>query len=99
MKNSFTGFLNVIFNSYFNDFIVVFLFFSILDVVSLLNGFTIFSFKLKLILLFFAAIEWEFITPLYKKGSTTDILDILVYFLSAYTYLIIERFFTKRFDV
>ena len=37
------------------------------------------------------ALFWEFITPLYKKNSICDFIDILMYFIGASIYVILVR--------
>jgi hypothetical protein len=38
---------------------------------------------------FIVGLFWEFITPIYRKGSTTDYVDILAYMVGGATYWMI----------
>lgn len=44
----------------------------------------------------FCSIFWEFITPLYKKSSVCDILDIVMYLIGASLYIILKFIIIRR---
>lgn len=41
--------------------------------------------------LFLAGIFWEYITPIFRSNTTTDILDIIAYMIGGYIYWIIYK--------
>lgn len=84
---------NIFFKGYLNDLLAPIL---LLAFSNFLLSFYDKEIKGKYIYIIIAicGIYWEFITPLYKKGSVCDILDIVMYMCGASMYSLL-RFLIK----
>jgi hypothetical protein len=91
LKFRFDGVIGTFFNYYFNDVLAALLILVWTNVLMSLidrqfdNIFHIF------LLTFTIALFWEYVTPLYKSGSTSDVLDVLAYLLGGVIYTIFIR--------
>ena len=83
---------------YFNDFICPLFFISYSNLLLLTVGREIKRLKWILIFGFVSALIWEFLAPVLKAGSVTDITDIICYMTGAVIYWFILRMFISRKD-
>ena len=80
------------FNNYFNDLLAVPLYFSIINIISLqLRNKDINSFKTLFIITVILSILGEYVAIFLRKGSVTDYLDIVCYFVGLIVYYIIKN--------
>lgn len=80
---------NIFCNSYFNDLLapIILLAFSnilLLPYSKTLKGKNIFIF------IGICSIGWEFVTPIYKRDSVSDVIDIIMYIIGAIIYMALK---------
>ena len=86
------------FNNYLNDLIAVPLYFSIINITSLyLRDKEINSLKILFIITIILSFLGEYVAIYLRKGSVTDYLDIVCYFIGMIIYYLIKNFRMKRF--
>ena len=86
--------LSVILRNHFNDFLAGVAFLAYLNFILShykMGKYQVDNLRNAIITAFLCGLFWEFITPLYKKNSTSDWLDILAYILGASSYIIIIK--------
>lgn len=86
------------FNNYFNDLIAVPLYFSLINIVSIhLRHKEISSFKMLFIITIILSFLGEYVAIFVRKGSVTDYLDILCYFMGMIIYYSLKKANNRRF--
>ena len=88
-------YLRFFMTGYFNDIIGCIALASYINLV-----FSIFSYKDYKIwyimgIIFVAGLFWEFITPLFRKDTVTDMFDLLAYLIGGSIYCSILKFYKK----
>ena len=76
---------------YFNDFIGSITFVSYVNTVCSFKDYRLEKLWQIELLLFGSGIFWEYITPLFRKSTTTDIWDLLAYLLGGLSYWMITK--------
>lgn len=90
INNEFLGFF---FRGYFNDIIGSIMFLSYCSIIfSYYRGNFMLQklFHIELIMLI-CGLFWEFIVPLYRKDTVSDIIDLLAYMLGGLIYWLIDK--------
>lgn len=82
---------NVIVHSYLNDLLAMNLLLPFSNILLWSKGKGIYSLKNIYIFTLLVGIEWEYVTPLYKGDSISDLKDIVAYFLGATLYYILYK--------
>ncbi|PKM87831.1 MAG: hypothetical protein CVU85_05135 [Firmicutes bacterium HGW-Firmicutes-10] len=95
LKFRFDGIIGTFFNYYFNDVLAALL-------ILVWTNFLLSLIHRKLdnlvhifLLTLSIALFWEYITPLYQKGSTSDLWDVAAYLLGGVIYTFFIRCFKK----
>jgi len=91
LKIAFIEEMNIFFNHYFNDLLAPIVLLSFIDFLLFNKTSKKRLIYIKISIMFFAAIFWEFITPIYLYRSVTDIYDLLMYFLGTIIYFGINQ--------
>lgn len=84
---------------YFNDIFGSTIFLLFLNLVhSFLIKKNVVSFYHVELLMLICGVLWEFLTPLYRSDTTTDIIDIFAYLLGGviYWYILGRKYFKKQ---
>ena len=82
---------------YFNDIFGSIAFVSIINMLCIIEGYhEINKFVYIEIIMFSAGLFWEYVTPLFREDTTSDILDLLAYLLGGFLYWIISRVICSR---
>lgn len=80
------------FNNYFNDLLAVPLYFSLINLISThIRKKEITSFKILFIITIVLSILGEYVAIFLRKGSVTDYLDILCYFVGMILYYFLKK--------
>lgn len=80
------------FNNYFNDLLAVPLYFSLINLISIyIRKKEITSFKILFIITIVLSILGEYVAIFLRKGSVTDYLDILCYFVGMILYYFLKK--------
>ena len=80
------------FNNYFNDLLAVPLYFSLINLISLIiSNKEIKSFKALFFITIILSFLGEYLAIYLRKGSVTDYLDILCYFIGLIIYYILKN--------
>ena len=80
------------FNNYFNDLLAVPLYFSLINLISqILSNKEIKSFKALFFITIILSFLGEYLAIYLRKGSVTDYLDILCYFIGLIIYYILKN--------
>lgn len=90
-----TGGLNIFMVGYFNDLICPFFFLSYCNTLLLSVGKEIRKLCWLLLFSFCAGLVWEFVAPLLKETSVTDILDLMCYLLGTFFYWLVLIIYQK----
>ena len=98
VKDHTAGMVNEFFICYFNDLICPLFFISYSNLLLLTVGREIKRLKWILIFGFVSALIWEFLAPVLKDGSVTDLIDIVCYMTGTVIYWLILRLFISRKD-
>ena len=94
-KKNTTGNLNVFMVGYFNDLICPFFFVSYCNILLLSIGKEIRKLRWLLLFSFCAGLVWEFVAPMLKETSVTDILDLMCYLLGTFFYWLVLMIYQK----
>lgn len=82
----------IFFNNYFNDLIAVPLYFALINIVSIhLSNKEINSFKILFIITIILSLLGEYVSIFVRKGSVTDYLDIICYFVGMMIYYLLKN--------
>lgn len=84
-----SGWLNIFMVGYFNDLICPFFFLSYCNILLISCGKEIRKLIFLLLFSLCAGIVWEFIAPIFKENSVTDIFDLLCYLIGTFFYWLI----------
>ena len=90
-----TGGLNIFMVGYFNDLICPFFFLSYCNTLLLSVGKEIKKLKWLLVFSFCAGVVWEFVAPIFKKTSVTDVFDLICYLLGTFFYWLVLMIYQK----
>lgn len=93
-----TGDLNLFMVGYFNDLICPLFFLSYCNILLLSIGKEIKKLYWLLLFSFCVGLVWEFVAPLLKKTSITDVLDLICYLIGAFLYWLILKIYQKISD-
>ena len=92
-KSSYIIHLYLFFNNYFNDLIAVPLYFALINIISIhLRDKEINSFKILFILTIILSLLGEYASIFVRKGSVTDYLDIVCYFIGMIIYYLLKNY-------
>lgn len=80
---------------YFNDITGCIALSAYINLISSFGRYKIAKLREILGIIFLAGLFWEFITPLYRADTVTDILDIFAYFIGGIIYYMLI-YFTKE---
>ncbi len=86
--------LSLILKNHFNDFLAGTAFLAYLNFILShykRGEYQVYSFRGAVFVAFLCGVFWEFITPLYKGDSTSDLLDILAYILGSLSYIVMIK--------
>lgn len=78
---------------YFNDTLAAILILAFSNLLFIKVHKSIFKFKDIFLFITACGCVWEFITPLYKRNSTTDYYDFIAYYVGAMIYFILVKIF------
>jgi len=78
----------VFFHCYFNDLLASIVFLSFLDFILYFIPYRtpIITFWQTMIIILFAGLFWEYISPFYRVNSVSDPYDLIMYFIGALIY-------------
>ncbi len=93
LKKYTTGIFQYFFKCHFNDFICPLLFISYSNILLITIGKEITRFRWIILYGFCSGLIWEFIAPLLKSNSVTDLLDLIFYLLGSCIYWALITFF------
>lgn len=93
-------YLSYILRYHFNDYLAGIVFLAYLNIILAISKYKHIK-VLKLSQVIFTGILigtfWEYITPIYKSDSTSDIIDVICYVLGAISYKFIYSFILLRY--
>ena len=90
------GFFKVFFVGYFNDLLCPLFFVSYVNLLLITQGKELRKMHHILLLCLLAGIVWEFLAPLFKKSSVTDMWDIACYLIGGAVYRLIFLCFSRK---
>lgn len=85
---------------HFNDYLAGIVFLAYLNIIlgiSVYKEYSVVRWDLVILTGIIIGIFWEFITPMYKSDSTSDIIDVFCYILGAISYKLIIMYRKHRF--
>lgn len=85
------GWIQIFFISYFNDLICPLLFLSYVNILMMTTGKEIKRLSVLLLLALVASLVWEFVAPIVKPTSVTDLIDIVCYLVGSVVYWLLMR--------
>lgn len=85
------GWIQIFFISYFNDLICPLLFLSYVNILMMTTGKEIKRLPVLLLLALVASLVWEFVAPIVKPTSVTDLIDIVCYLVGSVVYWLLMR--------
>lgn len=91
-----TGILKLFFVCYFNDLICLLFFFSYANLLLITVNREISKLRYYILISLCTSCVWEFIAPLLKSSSTTDVNDIVCYLIGGIFYWLILTIIKKK---
>ncbi len=90
---------NIFFKCYFNDVLAMPLLLSYSSILFYAINKEKITMNFAVILTIVVSFFWEYVTPIYKKDSISDINDIIAYFFGTFIYIILlkSRFIYNKF--
>lgn len=86
IKKHSSGLANLFFSGYFNDLLCPIAFLSYINILLLTRNIEITKPKTVILICLVSSIIWELLTPLIKKNSVGDPIDVLCYVLGGLVY-------------
>ena len=89
-------FLRWFMSCYFNDFIGSITFIAYCNVILSFCNKEMTKLSQILLIIFSAGLFWEYVTPLFRKNTVSDIGDIVAYMIGGIVYWLINKILIKR---